>query len=116
VTALGERPGLFALLGCQNLFDLPPRLCHHRIQSGLHLSAQRANLPQLTVHARVHAGSLVGGKAQLARHPIPEHWLVGLIVADSTFLYVSRASIRVDPFYAVMRGAPVFDRLVPRRR
>ena len=63
MTALGERAGLLALLGCQNLFDLPPRLCHHRIQSRL--------------------------------HP-----------------YVSRASIRVDPFYAVMRGVPVFDRLV----
>ncbi len=37
---------------------------------------------------------------------------LALVVADSTFPYVSRASIRVDPFYAGMRGVPVFDRLV----
>ena len=37
---------------------------------------------------------------------------LALVVADSTYPYVSRDGIRVDPFYARMRGVPVFDRLV----
>jgi serine/threonine-protein kinase len=37
---------------------------------------------------------------------------LALLVADSVFPFVSRASIRVDPFYARMRGIPAYDRLV----
>ncbi len=35
-----------------------------------------------------------------------------LVVADSAFPYTSRASVRVDPFYARMKGIPAFDRLI----
>ncbi len=36
------------------------------------------------------------------------------ILADSTFPFVSTASVRVDPFFGQMRGVPVFDRLISR--
>jgi type III secretory pathway component EscT len=37
---------------------------------------------------------------------------LALLMADSTFPFISRAAVQVDPFYAKMRGVPAFDRLI----
>jgi serine/threonine-protein kinase len=37
---------------------------------------------------------------------------LGLVLADTTYAFVSRAAIRVDPFLAKLRGVPAFDRLI----